>query len=104
MKMKTYEEFIASQDPSTNQRDKEFFKLQTCPTPGCSSRVLRPSYHKGKITGFSCNHGCKYRAKRNKISKEIDCYELIIYNHYLVGTDVSGLSVSPSGSPLMKWY
>ena len=104
MRMKTYDEFITSQDPSTNQRDKELFKLQKCPTPGCRGRALRPTYYKGKITGFSCNHGCKYRANRNKISKEVGSYELITYNHYMVGTDVSGHNCSPDGNPLTKWH
>jgi len=104
MKEQSYEEFMSGRETDAKVEKKEYFKVRKCPTPGCSSGMIRPAFHGGLITGFTCHHGCRYFAKRNKISGEIDYYELASFNHYLNTEASIGHRATVSGEPLSNWY
>ena len=100
----SYEEFISADENGSGTKKQEYFRIQSCPTPGCGSRVIRPVYHNLILTDFTCNHGCTYHAKRNKISKEIDYFELATYNQHMIGETVPDHRVTASGQPVCKWH
>ncbi len=99
-------DFTGSRESESTAREKgkEKFLIHRCPTPGCRCGTVRPLMRKGKITGFSCSNGCRYTAKRNQLTGEIDYYELMTYNHYRVDSGAGGFRASHTGAPCIEWH
>jgi hypothetical protein len=105
MKRPSFEEFMQTQRTGTISRQQadEKFYIERCPTPGCNCAEVRPIRDRGIITGFTCEYGCTYRAKRNNLTGKIDYYSLYSYNSYRIRNDVKNYRVTQFGMKHIDW-
>jgi len=68
---------------------RENMPLDRCPTPGCGSGRIIPSWKNNLITGFKCANGCVYSVARNNLTGEIDYFRLEEFDIFKVQTSIA---------------
>ena len=107
MRPPSFEEFMKLQKAGAeNPEDMEPFPLEECPTPGCKADELIPEYAEGRLTGFRCNHGCKFSVKRNVFTGDIVCFSLESFDEKLLDDPdgVKGMKFTTLGECFTEWY
>ena len=81
--------------------------IESCPTPGCSSKDIHPEYdEEGLLSAFSCGHDCRYAVKRNTFTKDITYFELVSFDESNVedSASVAGIKINTCGDVFTQWY
>ena len=109
MRPPSFEEFMKKQrtvPEGVGEGEVEEFKLEVCPTPGCGCEELHPKYDNELITGFSCEKGCLFTAKRNAFTGDLIYYklEMFIESRFSDPVGIRGMKFSPLGEAYTDWY
>jgi len=104
MQPPSFDDFIRRESTkSSTESPRETFKLETCPTPGCSSHALKVTWDGGKIMGFRCANGCEFTARRNVFTGDI-MYYILTSCHLRSAEEVKGMKFTPLGEAYLDWY
>ncbi len=108
MQPPSFEEFVRRQEAATAVKEPtpEHFPLEKCPTPGCNCGQLHPVRKNGRITGFRCDYGCVFSARRNVFTNDITYYKLEEFDVTRIpdSSEVKGMKFNPLGEPYADWF
>jgi hypothetical protein len=109
MQRRSFEEFIRQQteeNANDHEGSLEPFMIERCPVPGCNCGQVHPSWEKGLITGFRCDHGCVFSVRRNAFTGDITYYKLEEFDVTRIpkARDVKGMKFNALGEPYTDWY
>ena len=109
MRPQSFDDFIKKDQagvPEGSEESSEEFKLEKCPTPGCSCGQLHLDWDQGVVSGFKCAFGCAYSAKRNAFTNDLMYYALEDFDRtrFANTADLKGLKINAMGEVYTDWY
>ncbi len=108
MQPPSFDEFLRRQRETAEASDgsAESLTIEKCPTPGCECGQLHPFLDDGLITGFRCDKGCVYSARRNVFTGDIVYFKLDELDVTRVSNagELRGIKFNSLGEPYTDWY
>ena len=108
MRPPSFDEFMEKEKDADafSQDNPEPFLLEVCPTPGCNCGKIHPYFEDGLLTGFTCESGCEFTAKRNAFTGDFIYFMLdtFVESRFKNPSDIRGMKFNPLGETYTDWY
>ncbi|MFH1677019.1 MAG: hypothetical protein ABIC40_08330 [bacterium] len=77
MQPPSFDEYLEEKKAKAGRgQAREDMPLVRCPTSGCTSGRIIPSWKNNLLIGLKCTNGCVYSVARNSLTGEIDYFQL----------------------------